>query len=480
MRSWLLAPLLLAVPLAGCVRRSPEPAAPAPALAAPSPARTLWVDASAPTPGDGSAEHPFKSLGQALQAPGRPLSIRLRSGLYAGPFTLPDGTALEGEGQVVLFVEGTETVVTTRGDVRLTGLTVQGGATGIEAEGRLVLDRVQLSGQRRAVVRLASGAVEARGCTFQASVSDTSGLLLEAGTRAAVVDSAFLGPYWRAIHARGVQRVTVDGARFEGPVTGLHQVGGEARVTRTTFTGGRGPALFMARGALTVERTSVKGHEYALQTRQVSPLVVRDFASVSADRAGMGLTETRAELEDVVVVESGPYGGLQLIESDVTARRVHLHRPMGSGISTRGGKLDLREAIITVVREEREGGGNAVELRQTAAQVSGLTVLGAAGICLLAAQTSQVQVQDLWLDRCRWAGVTAETQAQVRGGLVWVSGSPGAAVAVPGDGSVEINRLISEQNADGAVWAECERGAKVRLKGLKEDGPARPKPACVQ
>jgi hypothetical protein len=485
-RPWLsvapvLATSLVALSLAGCAGTSREAAATPSTTAAAPPAQLgeLWVDASVFNPGDGSGARPFKTLQEALATPSRPLVVHLRSGLYPGPFTLPDGATLQGEGQVVLFVEGTGTVVTASGEARLRGLTVQGGGAGIEAEGSLALENVQLSGQRRAAVRMTHGALRVEGCTFQASVSETSGLLLEAGTRTEVRDSRFLGPYWRAIHARGAQRVSVEDARFEGAVTGLHQVGGEAVVRRSSFTGGRGPGLFLARGSLRVEEVRVKGHEYALQTRQANPLWVRDFASVGAERAGLGLTETRAELEDVVLVSSGAFGGLQSIESDVVARRLRVQRPSSYGVNARGGKLRLEEAVITNVVDKGEA-GNGVELRQCTAEVSGLTVVDAGGIGVLVAQGSKATLHDVRLERCRWAGVMAETLGEVRGSSVTVRDSPGSAVAVPGDGVVELYRLISEKNAEGAVWAECARGAKVTLIGLREDGPARPRPGCVQ
>ncbi|HLL53955.1 MAG TPA: hypothetical protein VK447_10435, partial [Myxococcaceae bacterium] len=327
--------------LAGCATVSPE----APPAAATAPAATvvprdreLWVDASVPEAGDGSRAKPFKTLAQALQATSGTGRIHLRSGLYPGPFTLADGAVLEGQGEVVLYLEGTGTVVTTSGEVRLSGLTVQGGGHGIEVEGTLALTKVQLSGHRRAAVRLVQGTLRAEHSTFQASVSESSGLLLEAGTRAEVRESKFLGPYWRALHARGVQRVIVEDSRFEGPVTGLHQVGGEAVVRRTSLHGGRGPALFVARGSLRAEGVRVKGHEYALQTRQVNPLVVRDFVSVAAERAGLGLFDAKGELEDVVVVGSGTFGALQALDSDVTVRRLRAHRSQGYGVMVRGGK----------------------------------------------------------------------------------------------------------------------------------------------
>ena len=483
MRSWLsgssLLPaslLFLAVQLGGCLPRPAGVAAvpaPADAPASAGPPGEAWVDASAPGPGDGSRDKPFKSLARALE-PGRPAHLHLRSGLYAGPFALAPGAWLEGQGQVVLFVEGEGPAVEARGAARLSGLTVQGGATGIDAEGALSLESVELSGQRRTAVRLRAGTVEARGCVFQASIPDTSGLLLEAGTRARVEGSRFLGPYWRAVHARGAERVSLEDVHFEGPVTGLHQVGGDAVVRHSTFEGGRGPALFVARASLRVEEVAVRGHEYALQTRRVSPLRVLGFTSVGAERAGISTVESQGELEDVVLVDSGPLGGLQPLDSDLIVRRLRVHRPASSGVSARGGKLGLEQAVFTQVRDGGGDAGNAVELRQVAARVDGLTVEEAAGVCVLVAQDSKVALHDAWLSRCRWAGVMAETLGRVDGASVTVRRSPGSAVAIPGDGEVRLYRLSSEKNVEGAIWAECDSRRQGRAARGAGRWPAQP------
>jgi len=472
---------LALVLLAGCVRGPPEgPQAEAAGALPPRAPVELWVDSTAREAGEGSRGRPFKGLKEALAVSASSLRIHVGRGLYAGPFTLPPGTVLEGTGEVVLYAEGEGGVLQAPGGAQLSGLSVQGGDTGVEAEGTLGLSRVRFSGQRRVAVRLVSGQVTVKGSTFQASVSETVGLLLEAGTRAEVVDTEFLGPYARALAARGPQTVQVSHSRFEGPVTGLHVVGGDAGVRFSTFQGGRGPALFLARAALSVEGVSVKGHEYALQVREVKPLSVRDFASVGAERAGLALMQSQGVLEDVQVVDSGPLGALQLLESNLEVRRLRVHRPECFGVTARGGTLSLEEALLTEVRDVGGQSGNAVELRKAKVRLNGLTVLKADGLCVLAAEDSQVTLTDAWLSQCRWAGVLAETLARVQGAEVTVRRSPGSAIALPGDGEVSLYRLVSEKNTEGAVWADCAQGARGTLRGLRDDSPPRPWPPCVQ
>src|SRR5438105_15570447 len=95
-----------------------------PPAAEPEARPVRWVDAYARSDGDGSAEHPFRSLGTALLA-GRSQDARLqlRAGLYPGPFELPAGASLEGPESAVLYVDGAEgSVVFAAGDAALLGV----------------------------------------------------------------------------------------------------------------------------------------------------------------------------------------------------------------------------------------------------------------------------------------------------------------------------------------------------------------------
>src|SRR5690606_38306280 len=89
----------------------------------PTPGGGPWVliDAQALPGGDGSEQAPFSSVAEALAAaPGK--LLRLRTGMYRGPFELPAGTRLEGQGQVVLHAEGLAPVIRTGGALTLVGV----------------------------------------------------------------------------------------------------------------------------------------------------------------------------------------------------------------------------------------------------------------------------------------------------------------------------------------------------------------------
>lgn len=471
----------LALLLASACPRAPAPAPP------PAPARApveRWVDAFAPEGGDGSRARAFRGLGRALEESPRPLRVHLAPGLYRGPFELSGGVSLEGVGAVVLHAEGgDEVVVRARGPVSLSGLTVQGGAVGVELGdpgGELRLGQVELSGQRRAAVRAVGGRVQARGVVFRASVSGTSGLILEAGSMGELSGAAFLGPYRRAIEGREVAGLVLDGCRFEGPVTGLHQLGGRAAVRRSAFSGGRGPALFVARGALEVEGSRIKGHEYALQAGEGARLSVRGFVSVGAERAALALVGARADVEDALLLESGNHGGIQVVGGEVSVRRFWIDRPEAYGVLARGGKLHLLDGVVSRVTDRGGEAGDGVQIREAVARVESVSMVEVAGAGLHAAEGSALAVREVVLERCRQGGVVADTLARVDGASLIVRGSSLAAVVVPGEAYVRLDALSSEQNALGAVWAECGSGAEVELLRLREDGPPRPRSPCVR
>ncbi|RYZ39593.1 MAG: hypothetical protein EOO71_19565, partial [Myxococcaceae bacterium] len=92
----------------------------------------LWVDAAV-AGGDGTRESPLRSLSEALSRPG-PLLVHLATGRYEGPFRLPAGTRLVGQGPATVLTApdpGTG-VVEAGSEASLESLSVEGGGWGLE------------------------------------------------------------------------------------------------------------------------------------------------------------------------------------------------------------------------------------------------------------------------------------------------------------------------------------------------------------
>ncbi len=471
--------LLLGACRAGGLIHAPPPPRPTSEV----PRTHMWVDAAWWRPGDGTRERPLRSLAEALARPG-PLTVHVAPGLYAGPFTLPQGVRVEGAGpSTVLHVEGAEAPVL-RADkgAALADRVGQGGAWGMESAGGVRLERVEFSGQRTGAVRVEAGRLEVEGSRFDASVSETVGVLLEgAGREARIRGSAFTGPYRRAVRVVGAgARVVLEDARFSGPVTAVGVQGGEAEVRRAWAEGGRGAAFSVVEGALTLEDVRVRGHEFGVSAMQARKVEVRGFSSLRAERAGLGLVQSKGVLEDVVVRDSGSYGAVQLTASDMEVRRLRVDGVAEYGVVAVRGKLRLRGAAITRVRSADGITGDGLHLRQVDADVEDVVVRGTAGACVLAAQNARVVVRDLELVDCAQAALAVDTLARLEATGVEVRGAGAPALAALNEGQLRVDVLTASGLAEGLVWAECGGQTRVRLSRVRSEDTRGAEAPCVE
>lgn len=430
-----------------------------------SPAATeLWVDASSASDGDGTAQRPFKSLDGALRrANASAAHIHLAAGLYQGPFIFGPSAQLEGSGAAVLFAEGSEVVITPRGPLRLSNVIVQGGSVGIENAADVSLSGVAFSGQRSLAVHATSGSLWAERTTFSASVSEARGVKVEPNARALFWRCTFQGPFGRAIELNAPSRVEISDCFFDGPVTGVHQVAGSAAIHRTKFSGGRGPAIYSARGTLELVDVDVHGHEYALQGGANAAIRVLRFSSVRAERAAIAMTRATAQLEEITVVDSGSFGAVQLIASTVGLRRFRLAHPEAYGLFARQSRVSVDDGAITDVADSGGSAGDGIHARGTQGYIQSVSVLRSAGAGLIAAEESSLELRDFAVDGCHWGGVIAESLARVTGSSWTIRRCEAPAIAVPDVAQVDVDVLRSEGNAQGAAWAECDRGGKLRV-----------------
>jgi hypothetical protein len=299
----------------------------------------------------------------------------------------------------------------------------------------------------------------------------------EAGAR--ITASVFTGPYRRAVRVRGANaRAELKDVRFSGPDTAIGVDDGHAEVRHAVAEGGKGSAFSVVEGALVLEDAQVTGHEYGLSATRARKLEVRRFTSVRATRAGLGVVGTRGVLEDVVVRDSGDYGGLQLVGGDL---RVHRFRVEGAGeygLSALHGKLSLRDGTILGVCSSDGSAGDGLQLREVEADVEGVVVRDVAGSCVLAAQAAHVKLRDVQLRGCKYAGLSVDTQARMDATGVEVHGA-GAAMSATGNGELRVDVLTASGLEDGLVWAECQGTTRMSLERVRsEDARGLPLP-CV-
>jgi hypothetical protein len=283
-----------------------------------------------------------------------------------------------------------------------------------------------------------------------------------------VKESTFLGPWRRGVHMQGGAEAVLEGVRFQDAVMALDQEGGRARLRQVTVEGGRGPGLRVGDGTLELEDGLVIGHEYGLASNGAK-LEVRGFTSVRAERAGLGLVRSTGRLEDIHVRQSGGFGGLQLVDSDLEVRDFRVDDADSYGLTATNGKLRARNGTITRLRSKEGFTGDGLTLRGVVADIEGVQVRDVAGSGVLAAQGAEVTLRDLTLTGCRVAGLMVESLAQVKAVGIEVRDTGGTALAVLQNGELWADALTASGLADGLVWAECQDGARVRLGRLKTE-----------
>lgn len=458
--------------LAGCPARVVS-VTPAPAPAAAAAPIEVWVDGSVPEGGDGSRNAPLRQLGPAL-GPG--VIVHLRSGLYGGPFTLPDGVRLVGHGEVVLYAEGETTVLTAPGAVSLEGLSVQGGFIGLDARGTAGLHRVHFSGHRR-VALTASGTLTLEDAVLDGTVSETMGVQLTAGAKAVLRQLRFTGAFRRAVDATGAT-LTVDDLKSEGPAQALHVEHSDVTASKLAVAGGTGPAVFAAGGTLTLTDTTVNGHEYALQARKTA-LTVRTFRSNRVQLAAIATVDCTGTLEDLSVEQSGTYGALQLLDSTLKVKKVKVKQARTTGIFVRKGKVTLEDATVEQTRGDRDGsGGDALHVRDADVTATNLVVRDAEGVGAYASAAARLNLSRFSCERCRVGALLAELAADLTAKGVTTRGGEGPAISVldKATATLEDADLVTTQIA---IWADCDQGAHVTVRRVKSNLPL-PASGCIE
>ncbi len=352
------------------------------------------------------------------------------------------------------------------------------GPTLGEAGGAAFLEAVSFSGQRDAAVSLAGGRLELSGCQLSATLARARGVVASGDASLVLRDSQLLGAYAQGVQFESSGELLAERVRFEGPVTGLRVVSGKAMLRSLAFAGGRGPALLIGGAEVEVRDVSVLGHEYGLLARGPASLRVVGFTSVRADRAGIAIVGGRAELEELVLLESGDFGAVQLVNVGAKVERFLIQGPRGYGLNIREGKVAV--ALGEILRVVDEGStGDGIHARHAQVDVQSVSVLGAGGVGVMAAEAADVTLRDVRVEQAAWGAVLAETLGKVRVSSLTSVATP-AALVVPDEGRIDADVVDASGVREAPIWAECARGAHVRASRLRST-PIPPKPtACVE
>lgn len=457
-----------ALVVVGCVRAPVQPELPIQP-------QELWVDAFAREGGDGGVEAALKVM-PALREAAR---VHVRSGLYAGPFSFPAGTSVEGHGEAVLFLEGPGTVVTANAPLQLKHVSIQGGAVGLLMTAPTSLEQVKFSGHRVAALQVHDAGVEARALEFTSKL-DTVG-----------VD---------AINAS----VTISGAKFDGPLTfGLRSADSTVRLSKVTSVG---PAsvVQVLRGALTVDgldasgglRTAISissaqgelsnldvtGFEYAVLALK-SPVGLRHAQLRGARFCGASFVNSRPTLDDITIERAGAGGGVQLLDSDSEVKSLSVTSTLASGVLVRKGKARIGALVVRDLRGELgpDGAlisGDGLQVRDAEVELTSLEADTIDGAGVYASNVAKVVAKRIDVRSSGFGAAVVERKSMLFAESITSRASRGPSIAVPEDALIDV-KFLSAQGGDVSVWADCASGAFVTV-GAVDEGTVLPRLRCLE
>lgn len=443
-----------------------------PALAPARPAlrAQVYVDASAPAGGDGSATRPWKTLPPRLPAR---TDVHVLTGLYRGPFLLDDDAHLEGQGEVVLHAEPGQ-VVLTLGRGSAAGVSLQGGDVGLLALGEGRVERLRLSGQRVAAARV-QGDLTAAELDVVGVVEDADGLVVTGSL--ALEASRFTGGLRRALRLLEGARATLGKLTSEGPKTFLHALAARVDLREAHASQGAGPAIFLSGGEATLEGVDVRGHEYGLQLASGARATLTHFTSGGALEAAISSYGSTLTLRRSTLGGSGTGGALFAQQSTVRAEDLVVRDARHLALLLRQSTVHLERCRIERVSHDGDALGDGVMARDSRVEIVDLRVSDVEGSALFAGAAAVVSITGLQVDRAHRSALFVERGSRLTADAVLVRGGSGPAVLVPDAATVSIGTL-SVAGGEVPIYAECDQGAQVFLGRLEATLP-QPESRCI-
>lgn len=96
----------------------------------------IYVNASASGTEDGSKDHPYKTIKEALKHSNKNTEVHVSKGTYRENIEIPAGTEIHGSERDEVFIKGDDDdpVITMNGGTKIVGVTVENGEYGVEID----------------------------------------------------------------------------------------------------------------------------------------------------------------------------------------------------------------------------------------------------------------------------------------------------------------------------------------------------------
>lgn len=420
---------------------------------APPKLEELWVDQFAPPDGDGSKEAPLKSI----PAPLPKRALHVRTGVYAGPVDLPEGSTFEGHGEVVITGEG-DVATVTAASAFLRHVSIQGGAIGLQARD-VGLDGVRFTGQTKTAI-VAEGVLRGRKLHFTSTVPGIDGVVTK-NAKVSLVEAKFQGGFTRAIDVSGGE-LRLSGVNFEGAKTAVRALDANAALDTCDASGGSATAFFFAGGKLRVRGLDVQGYEFSLQLSRGVEAKVEDVSARGASQTCIALEESPVTLARARMSRCGVGGAVSSLNAKLIASDVAVREGRELGVLVRQGEASFIGLDVQGIAD-----GDALHIRDANVSVRDSLFRDVGGSALFVSAAAKVHGSGLQVERAGKSAFFIERGSTVELGAVLVRGGGGPAVLLPDAASASFESLSVSGGTEQPVYAECDAGAKVTVKRLE-------------
>jgi Right handed beta helix region len=472
-------------------------AAPTAAFATQREVRSAVLHVAAPAAGqgaspprNGSADAPFETIAQALEAAPSGALIRIGEGTFAESLLLGRPVVLLGAGPTKTRIVGLSgaraTAVRIRGDIQveLRDLAIEHAASGVTAAGGgLRLENVAL----RSLDESALVARDTRVVFLDGEVIDVGG----GRTGVAVeIDGGSLEMRRTVIRAGGRRAIELRRGRAvlealdvsHSSLAGLQAIdGAEASVEGGRFSGFGGSALYAGGAKLTVRRAVVTQAEYAVVGFRGARIELRDSEFADTRVASVGLVRAQGLLDHCVFARGGTDAAVAITETSgiVRLNGNRIVRPGPTGIHITHATVVATDNSIVGANLDRERDmGDAIYAVDSDLSLERNELRGNAGSGVTTVR-SRVRLRDNRVVGNARAGVVLldRSSASAHQNLFERNSGPGVQIAERSAATLFGNRF--DGNAAYQVEAVCEGGGTVDVgAGNSFVGTAEPQRRC--
>jgi nitrous oxidase accessory protein NosD len=410
--------------------------------------------------GDGSREHPFAAVRDALSKATAGDAVVLRPGLYVEGIRLDRALVLRGpKTAVVVGPNRNEPVVDVRAKATIEGISVQGGSIGLDVHADARIREVSFSAQRLAAVRVGEARVRIDGGLLQALFDKPDLVGIDVHERGELFADrvAFDGPFRFAVRGRSA-RLHLNGLTIEGATVAVACLDGcDGTLTRSVLAQGRGAGIVVGSSKLAARDNLISRFEQCVAVNSNSEVILEDNATAFCALSGVSVIRAKARIAQHIHVSPASVAAVQFMESDVAISEGVLLDPGPVGIGMRLGKTVVSGTLVrgaTLDRDRVFGDGLfAVAPERLTLEAPFIEDCAGTGVSV---HGGAARALGLEAHHNSHAGVVSSRGAQVTLEAPHVEMGLGPGLATTGGGRLRARLGRVANNVGGAVSAECE------------------------